>query len=237
MLTLLRKIFLRLAFIVERYQNRNKLQQGDPNFAIQARRVKKWYDDPGHEQRRFTYALDGNSVVFDLGGYKGEFAKDIYCRYGCRVFIFEPVKKFYEHIKTEFSNNKNINVFQFGLGPGDFLTEISLDENASSIFTHGDGRQEKISIKSFNNFIEEQGISRIDLMKVNIEGGEYDLIESILAAGNAGKIVNLQVQFHDFIIENAANRMHAIYKQLEQTHELTWHYEFVWDNWKLKSTL
>ena len=45
---------------------------------------------------------------------------------------------------------------------------------------------------------------------------------------------NIQVQFHDFIIQNAEERMINIQRKLELTHELTYQYVFVWENWKLK---
>ena len=76
-------------------------------------------------------------------------------------------------------------------------------------------------------------IERIDLMKINIEGGEYDLLEHLIKTGWIDKIINIQVQFHDFV-ENAEARMLAIQNDLAKTHELTYQYKFVWENWRLK---
>jgi hypothetical protein len=45
---------------------------------------------------------------------------------------------------------------------------------------------------------------------------------------------NIQVQFHDFIIENATERMENIQKQLAKTHKITYQFNFVWENWQLK---
>ena len=36
----------------------------------------------------FLFELDKNSIVLDLGGYKGDWANEIYRRYGCNIFIF-----------------------------------------------------------------------------------------------------------------------------------------------------
>ena len=44
------------------------------------------------------------------------------------------------------------------------------------------------------------------LMKINIEGGEYDLLEELLDENMIKQIVNLQVQFHDFV-ERSDERM------------------------------
>ena len=45
---------------------------------------------------------------------------------------------------------------------------------------------------------------------------------------------NLQIQFHDFIIDNAEERMKNIQNKLSKTHEITYQYNFVWENWKIK---
>lgn len=36
--------------------------------------VKKWFQDNGGESLMLDYPLTNNSIVFDLGGYKGDFA-------------------------------------------------------------------------------------------------------------------------------------------------------------------
>ena len=70
-------------------------------------------------------------------------------------------------------------------------------------------------------------------MKINIEGGEYDLLEHFLESGFIKNINNIQIQFHDFI-PNAEERMKKIQYELEKTHSLTYQYPFVWENWQRK---
>ena len=233
MLTLLRKIFLKLAFLIDKFQYRIR-NKSNSDQAIQAARVVKWFKDKGDETLRLDYPLNENSIVFDIGGYKGEFARDIYCKYNSGIYVSEPVTEFYNEIVSRFISNSKIKPFNFGLGNSNYNAKISLEENGSSLYKTAADNYVEIEIRSFNNFIAEHNISQIDLAKLNIEGAEYDLLESIIDADNIKKINNLQVQFHDFIIENAKERMNAIYKKLSLTHELTYHYEFVWDNWKLK---
>src|SRR5207302_690624 len=84
------------------------------------------------------------------------------------------------------------------------------------------------------DFFHEHQIERIDLMKVNTEGGEYELLEHLLNASLITKIGNLQVQFHH-CVPDALERMQAIQHQLERTHRLTYQYPFVWENWRIKS--
>ena len=69
-------------------------------------------------------------------------------------------------------------------------------------------------------------------MKVNIEGGEYDLLEGLIENGLTARIRNIQVQFHDFV-PNAYERMKNIQLSLSKTHKITYQFEFVWENWEL----
>ena len=71
-------------------------------------------------------------------------------------------------------------------------------------------------------------------MKINIEGGEYELLEHLIEEKLMADIANIQVQFHDFI-PGAQARMEAIQQELKKTHSLTYQYLFVWENWRLNA--
>ena len=60
--------------------------------------VKKWRDDGGDRRFRYSYPLDRSSFVMDLGGYEGQWASGLYSRYRCRIWVFEPVRRFAEAI-------------------------------------------------------------------------------------------------------------------------------------------
>lgn len=201
------------------------------NDIIQLKRCEPWFETNGDKTLRLDYDLNENSIVFDIGGYKGEFASDIFCKYGCNIYIFEPIVEFYNEIKSKFINNSKVRVFPFGLGMNDSSELISLDENSSSLFRSSEN-QILIQIKSINKFIDDNNISNIDLMKINIEGAEYDLLDSLILKNNHLIIQNLQIQFHDFVFAGVKERMVKIQSELAQSHSLTYHYEFVWENWK-----
>ena len=76
----------------------------------------------------------------------------------------------------------------------------------------------------------------VDLIKINIEGGEYDLPDYIIHSGMAHCFRNIQVQFNDFVT-NYKLRMQPIQQNLSITHYLTYQYPFVWENWKLKTVI
>jgi hypothetical protein len=72
----------------------------------------------------------------------------------------------------------------------------------------------------------------IDLMKINIEGGEYDLLERLIETNMISRIKNIQVQFHD-VAPDSLSRMLAIQTSLLKTHSNIFNYKFVWDSYEL----
>lgn len=203
------------------------------NDAIQYKRVKPWIKANGDTTLRLNYNLNENSIVFDLGGYKGEFAELIYDKYQAKIYVFEPILEFYNTIKNKFSNTSKILPFQYGLAGKDGEMQISMSDNSSSVFLKTDN-SETIQLKSIVEFITSNQIQKVDLIKINIEGGEYEVLEALLENNLIGIFENIQVQFHDFLFDNAKERMHAIQEKLKATHQITYQYEFVWENWKLK---
>jgi hypothetical protein len=89
------------------------------------RRVRPWFAEDGDYTYRLNYdSLDKNSIVVDLGGYKGQWASDIFSKYQSRVFVFEPVAAYFNFIKDRFKANPNISVFQLALGNRNISSEI-----------------------------------------------------------------------------------------------------------------
>lgn len=171
--------------------------------------VMSWHTVNGDETLRLDYDLDQDSIVFDLGGYKGQWSSDIFSRYCCFIHCFEPVGVFADNIDRRFAQNRRIVVHRFALSNDNGKAMISHDRDSSSIF-RGKGKEESRLVKA-TDFMKENNICRIDLMKLNIEGSEYDLLEHLIETGFVKNIINPQIQFHDFI-PNARERMNNIQK-------------------------
>lgn len=223
-MNLLSRIQNKLVFLYRRYILR------DPFFL----EVARWFEDKGDETLRLDYPLTHEGIVFDLGGYHGDFAAAVHERYGCKVYIFEPVPEFYQMCVARFQVNPKIVCLNYGLSSADDWLDIGMAENASSFASpHAKGAVQRVQVRSVVECIRELGIDRIDLMKINIEGGEFDVVPAIIESGDIRKVQYLQVQFHNFV-DHAAKRRAAIRTQLANTHMEMWNYEFVWESWKRK---
>ena len=195
--------------------------------------VARWLADGGDRHLRLDYDLGPESQVLDIGGYQGQWSSDLFARYLCRIIIFEPVASFAESIRQRFARNQGIRVRQFGLGGASRNDTIVVSADASSVY--GDAsRQEVVEIVDVAQWIQDEDIESIQLIKVNIEGAEYDLLERLIDTGLTRIIDNVQVQFHD-IGGDSAERMAAIQERLRETHEPTYQYRYVWESWTSRS--
>ena len=195
--------------------------------------VRRWKEDDGDNTYRLSYDLGPQSVVFDLGGYVGDFANAIHCRTGATVYLFEPGKMFFEKCLERFRGNSSIKLFNFGLGDkeGDFMLSESDDASAISASSI---RGERVLVKRFSDVYGELGLSEVDLLKINIEGGEFEVIPHLIETGLIQNINHLQVQFHNFV-PGAERKRDDIVRALEKTHQRDWCYPFVWESWSRRA--
>lgn len=169
--------------------------------------LKKWQDED-LEHLRYEYDLKTVDKVLDLGSYRREFADEIIRRYGCKVECFEALDN-----RAAWRFNGTLKM------GGQFYYTSAMDTETP---------QQEYRCVDIAPFLREE----IALMKINIEGGEYELLDYIIGTGLHKNIKNLQAQFH--LIENAGvqKAYELIAAKLSETHSLTWRHPFCWESWR-----
>ncbi|MDB5266909.1 MAG: methyltransferase FkbM family [Parcubacteria group bacterium] len=178
---------------------------------------------------RYAYPLDANSVVVDLGGYTGEWAEKISNMYGCTIYVFEPIEEFADQARMRFKDNPRIHIYTFGVGDKDEQATISLDGVSSSVFAGKKGRT--IELRDIQKVFKELNITKADLLKMNIEGGEYNVLPRMIETGLVPLCQDMQIEFHHFYPDAEALRS-RIQDSLKKTHYLTYDYPFFFENWR-----
>jgi FkbM family methyltransferase len=174
---------------------------------------------------------DGTLVahrVIDFGGYMGEYAEEVLKTGNPQVFIFEPVKDFYDIIKNKFSGQTHVEVVNYAIGTSSRKEKIGLSGAASGINIVAE-KMVEIEFKTPDCYPHVFG-NETDICKINIEGGEYELIRAMHASSVIQNINTLFIQFH----EHPTESMLETRKILEETHERIWSYDFVWERWNRK---
>lgn len=195
----------------------------------QKERILQWRALSPNERLRYEYALGPGSVVVDAGGYLGDFATEITARYNAKVYVYEPIPQYTQIIEKRLGANPNIEIVCAGLGGADELIPMSIAGESTS--AHQGAADTTAQIRAFDAEMDRLGIEHIDLLKVNIEGGEYALLDHLIATGWIDRIGDLQVQFHDFVPDAQAKR-DRLGEQLGKTHQATYCVPFVWENWR-----
>ena len=199
--------------------------------------AEAWFRDRGDETHRLEYDLNEKSIVVDVGGYKGQWASDIYSMYKPeKIIIYEAMPRYAESIRNRFYKNRNIVVRDYGLGGENRDEKIYFSEDGSTVYNRGKSAKTiNVRIADVDNAFKAEGIRGIDLLKINIEGCEYELIESLIQNLWIKKIKNIQVQFHDNV-DNYKKRLENISRELALTHRRTYCYPMVWENWTIRTS-
>lgn len=172
--------------------------------------------------------LPSQAYVLDFGGYHGDFSASIQARDFARIDIFEPVQTFSEIIERRFVDDNRIQVHTYAIGKTSRRELFTIDASASGRSDDGDVDVE----------FREAGVLReipsdfFDLAKINIEGGEYELIESLDEINYLRRIGIILVQFHNFNGEDFGEARFTLAK----THMPVWQFDYVWERWDLKAS-
>lgn len=201
--------------------------------------VQKFYNDGG--DKRILEYDDIHGYILDVGGYQGDWSARMMDRYEVFPIIYEPVDQFYQILIKRFRGDPRVSVMKAGLGAWNEKRVMYVNGNASSAIGGGDIR-EKVMIQDVaevvNPVFSDPKKVFIEVMKINIEGMEYELLERMLEKYCHTCIKNITIQFHEFVfnklIPNARRRMLEIRERLSETHELQYAWDFVWESWKRK---
>lgn len=192
---------------------------------------------PFTESLRHEYPLTPDSIVIDAGGYEGSFAKTIAEKYGCRVYVYEPVLEHAAGILRRIEHTPLaalIKVLNAGLGANDRREKFGVKGDQTGIACDGN-REEEVQIVAIDQaLVVLAGTDRqVDLLKLNIEGMEFEVLEALLDRGLTHRFNNIQVQFHNNL-PRAEQRRDYIKNLMLLNHRITWDADWVWTNFELR---
>jgi FkbM family methyltransferase len=174
-----------------------------------------------------------NSTVMDVGGETGVWAMQIHDKYAPQLKIYEPNPNAVAVLKERFKD-KSAEIFPFGLGARNQTCMLSNDGMGSSVFATSRNYDKvdkiEISIRDVREAFEELNLPEVDLIKINIEGGEYELLPRLIETGLINRCKLVRIQFHDWIPGAFAMRRRIV-RQLAKTHNVEWSYPMVWESW------
>jgi FkbM family methyltransferase len=186
---------------------------------------------PFTEELRYEFTdITPDDIVLDIGCYEGRWADEMMRRYGCRVIAFEPCSKFREAIAKRFSGNDRFTLMDYAVGGSSGEMDLKIKGDMTGFWA--DGPSERVKIHSISDVLNDIS-GQVACVKINAEGSEYPIMETVVRDGMATESRNWQIQFHQ-CVPDFERRYDVIQKELQKTHALTYFAHFCWENWELK---
>jgi len=151
--------------------------------------------------------FDKSSVIVDLGAGKGEFSSCILRKFPCcRIILVEPAPSQVKEIAKKFESQKKIEILEAAIGNktnnnARFYLGKNWEENSlhkSLIVGKEDQTEIKIRVVTLKDIFSLYHLEKIDLLKVDIEGAEWDVLENFSKL-DFERISQISVEFHDFL--------------------------------------
>ncbi|MBT6094329.1 MAG: FkbM family methyltransferase [Rhodospirillaceae bacterium] len=172
-----------------------------------------------HEHTFYLPALGPGSVVLDLGAASGGFAAEVSRLKGCTCHCAEASPGMLDSmIETEGVHHHHaaiggaVGPMRMAVGGrefGRFWVRTTNGEDA------GEGNDEiEVPGETLGSFMARCDVERADLVKVDIEGAEFDMFDAA-SDDTLSAIGQFSVEFHDFLDPALTPKVKAVIARLE----------------------
>ena len=123
--------------------------------------------------------LSANSVILDIGANAGEFAH-VAAQYNARIYCCEPDPALLACLKLNIAGLPKASVHDVAIWSetGELDFGLAPARTDSSVFADTDKRI-NVAAQTIDQFCQDNGIERIDLIKCDAEGGEPEVLAGI----------------------------------------------------------
>jgi FkbM family methyltransferase len=170
-----------------------------------ARSIRSWSERSGLTTVKthsiYARPIRSGSVIVDLGANVGDFTEEMNRRFGCICYAVEPIPDLYSQI----SSNDSIQKFNIAISDKSEPLKLFMSANRECHSVHEEvaatyGAEGVIECRAvtLEQFLKDNRISAIDLLKVDIEGAEKWLFQST-SDDVLRSVKQITIEFHDFI--------------------------------------
>jgi len=156
---------------------------------------------------------DQNEIIlFDCGANEGKWTISLINRLidlglfsKTRFFLFEPAEKHFNLLRKTFEIYDNVEVYKFGVSDSEKKLILYADFSGSELSSiyhrqlsdlkYKTTHQENIIVRPLNVFMKERGISKLNFLKLDIEGHEMNALMGLKDEFRKNAIDALQFEF------------------------------------------
>lgn len=163
-------------------------------------------------------------VVIDVGSHKGEYIRSIVNNFIIKkIYSFEPNIEIFRILEKNFKNNRKIVTNNFGISQNEGVINFNkniesssstinkLNENSKYFkkkylllnFLNLKKVSEKIKIKviKLENYLTKEKIEKIEILKIDTEGYEYQVLKSLGKSIKNIKLIHFEHHYDDMILK------------------------------------
>ncbi len=134
------------------------------------------------------YDKDKGLVVYSFGiGEDLSFSEAVMDHFNCDIYAFDPTPKSIKYVEShELSSNDRFHFYPYGISDKDETGHFHLPVNeeyvSGSLHSHDGVKTEAIPVelRTFKTLVEMIESDHIDLLKMDVEGTEFDVMQGIL---------------------------------------------------------
>jgi len=152
-------------------------------------------------------SLDRDSVILSCGiGEDASFDLGLIEKYGCTVHGFDPTPKSVAWVRRTIHEPRFV-LHELAVAPEDGIIRLFLPKRpdwVSASLRHGEHTSDDhvdVSARRVATLVAELGVSRVDVLKMDIEGAEYSVLADLLGDPAGVRPEQLAIEFHHFYRE------------------------------------
>jgi FkbM family methyltransferase len=177
-----------------------------------------------------TTMLNSHSVCYCFGcGEDISFDLGLIEEFGCDVFGYDPTPRAIAHVKQVAGQNSQYHFFELGVWDKQDTLKFFVPKNPQHV-SHSLVNLQKteehilVDVKRLKQIMDDQGHKHIDLLKIDIEGAEYRVIESIVADNLDIKIICVEYDecFNPLDADFKTRIRKSVRSLLAMSYDLVW---------------
>lgn len=201
--------------------------------------IERWREIDGDNTLALDWPLTEDSHVWEIGGFEGRWAQQIWDKYHCHIDIFEPQMWAVEKLHRRFKGIGKIKIHPYGLWTETTQLLIGNYHTDGASVVKDDGREPKQvgDFRDFRKVFGEFPGKNIDLMLMNIEGAEYTLIPAFVEFGLMTSVFDFMCQFHPFRDVDLYRSIESLQTIFKDSHDVLWDYFPTAVAWRMQEDL
>lgn len=133
-------------------------------------------------------SINPSSIIYSFGvGVDTTFDEEIISNYGCTVYGFDPTPQAVRHGQTVQARDPRFKLVTTGVWDKDMKTQFfapTAGLGSMSIDNiHGQENFIECDVKRVSTFMKELGNKKVDIIKLDVEGAAYAVVDDVLKAG------------------------------------------------------